>query len=1229
MRAACARSAPPGAGLDPLDPMMLIREALDLPQITALDEFITRLDDSEDRVRRSLEQFVLPDEVHKKLDGMLRDVGNRVAQGRDTGRFIYGTFGSGKSHLMTVLGKMLERDETLYAVGDPALSALRANHAWIDQHRTLVVRVNMMGKASLSSALYTAFNAALPDGAERLTFTNEQQIFALIERDAARHYGGLDGLLKKAIEDEAIPSVKFYERARKGNLEAQLDLAARLQTWRDHGGSAVRPEDLWVPAPEGFARISRHAKALGFTAITWLVDELVIWIRGKGREEYMAQVNELSSLVDHDGAASRVVPFFVAVAVQQDIAETCPQDLSEKGFREQLGFISDRFKPFLTLEDQDLYEVAARRVLRRRPETKEAFESAIEATFRKHAEAIKDLSGELSPAVTRKLYPFHPALLRVLVDVTQALSRSRTAIAALYGLLAQYPALEVGSFLPLGALFDIIFTYDNVESVRKREQTPVAKRFVDAADTYERLRGKIDDAARSVTGAQPEELHQLVRTVLLCQLSERPYFPSGRSLRERVTAATLLRLNQSDVRALTERTGVSKVVSLFRTLAANEPQIQLTGEANDPIITIKTEQIDIEKVLAAARGRVMHQDRFAQCVKIIDGELGLGLGKSKRATLNVTWRGTKRKGQVRLDNVRTLSYAGQDNEFDAGDSDLLILVDYPFDEKPGATRQDDIDTIEEARRRKRQWSVAWLPEHFTDAEKRALENAAAIEKIREDKRTFLDDQYSPREAQSIALALESFLGTQHEVLKSAVRRLYFEEGAIHGCSDLLNGISVVGRDTSKALEGIAIAILDARYPQHPHFKRRVQRTELERLAEWVAQAAQTGEHVELKSGDMEIVDAYGVPLEMVYKSESSISRRTDGRFLTAIHGWIAKEPARFKASSLREKLSAGGKEGFGFNDDVIRFFLFYLLQVEGYEAQIKGEGQTIDGLASLPAEFDLVKADVVDAPTWDKARSVAKRVCGVEGRADLPSPPEQSKLSRDVGIAARRLKDDVDSFVALYRSVLDWAKVAPGTSKRAEEVKKLSELLGDLLATTAHGDRMRTLAALDGGPMVEAFSVLQRHLAGEKSALTTIDMQKRAFEHVSDHGSEAEKKAVVTALQNILREPVSEPRRLAAVASTWVKEADRIFGEVLKRGQRPDHDRSPDRQPRSSKPPPENDVKPKAGSVTKQRKAVAKRALREAVLAALNEAMSDLEGDHFDLDLTLRSARDPEGGSRS
>src|SRR5690349_18548525 len=143
---------------------MKIREHLQWQDDTDLDAFITRLTDSDDRVRQNIRQYVVGDMVRDRLDALFKAVGERLDDNRDVGRYIHGAFGSGKSNLLTVLGKMLERDEMVYDLGHSSLRELRAKHSWLDQHRTLVVRINMMGKHSLTRALFEGYNEALPVG---------------------------------------------------------------------------------------------------------------------------------------------------------------------------------------------------------------------------------------------------------------------------------------------------------------------------------------------------------------------------------------------------------------------------------------------------------------------------------------------------------------------------------------------------------------------------------------------------------------------------------------------------------------------------------------------------------------------------------------------------------------------------------------------------------------------------------------------------------------------------------------------------------------------------------------------------------------------------------------------------------------------------------------------------------------------------------------------------------
>jgi len=1105
-----------------------------------LDAFITRLEDTEDKVRANLRSYVVADAVRERLDVTLREVGGRLADGRDVGRFVYGSFGSGKSHLMTVLGKMLERDEEVYDLGHRHLRVLRQAHPWLDERRTLVVRLNMMGKHSLVSALYEAYNRSLPAGVAPLAFTSEERVFSLLEQDAARLPGGMDDLLGQAVGEGAIPAARYFEKKRQGSQRDRLSLAAQMLTWRDHGEERIRPDDLWLDAPEGFDRIARHAQEHGFDGIAWLIDELVIWIREKDRATYIKQINDLSSLVDSD--AARVVPFFAAVAVQMDIAETCPDDISEKGFREHLSFIADRFRPPLMLEDTDLYEVCSQRVLARRsdlaPATLEEFERAVGAVMERHADNLRELSGEVEPALVRALYPFHPALLRVLVDVTQALSRSRTAIAALYGLLRAYPDLEVGHFIPLGALWDIVLTADNVQALRGNVRSTLAQRLADTAETWARLEGKVESAVGTDETAAAE-LRQLVRSALLCQLSDRPYFPDGRPLKECVTASTLLRLNETDVRALTWRTGVSKVAKYFRDLSAVAPEVQVTGQAADPSVFIRTDHVDIDRPLRRARADVRHENRFAYIRQVLVEQLGLNLGTGNEGKVQVTWRGTKRSGKVRLANVRKLSYAGKDNEFDAGAHAFLLLVDYPFDEESGRSRQDDIERVEAARARAGQWSLAWLPAHFGDKEREALDNTAAVELIRRDKRRYLGD-YAPQDADRVAKALEGFQTNRRLDLEDAVRRVYFDEGQVHALRGSLDGVSVAGVDRGRAVETLGSFVLDKRYPGHPAFTRRVGVGELTQVGDWVVRAAQTGQAVDLSSFQMTLADAVAVPLEVVHKGASTITPRRDGRYLRSVLDWVG-DKRRFQAAERRDRLMAEGGWKFGLTREVADLFLFYLLQVEGYEAQRGDRSFTVEGVR-LPDRFTLVKDDVVDAPTWEKAVHAAERLLGVTGRAELPTSPEQAKLSREAVPKAGAVRTQVQELHGQVGSVLAWAAVGADESERLKTATAVLGWLNELMGNLTNAGRARRLA--HGQDNAEAWLPLVGAVGAELSAVADLQASKLAFETVRRLGTDEDQTKIVRRLQNLLKDPVTRP--LSDHAREWAAAAGERATELMR-----------------------------------------------------------------------------------
>src|SRR5207247_4622152 len=135
-----------------------ITDAFDLPRpedIRAMD-FVIKLRESDpgsDEVKRLVNDYVITPAVEKELPRILDDMKQVFDRGEEYGRFVHGSFGSGKSHFMTMLSLLVEGAEPAWRKFRPALNAHHdaktskgaeaADHeAWLAKAGLLVVRVH-------------------------------------------------------------------------------------------------------------------------------------------------------------------------------------------------------------------------------------------------------------------------------------------------------------------------------------------------------------------------------------------------------------------------------------------------------------------------------------------------------------------------------------------------------------------------------------------------------------------------------------------------------------------------------------------------------------------------------------------------------------------------------------------------------------------------------------------------------------------------------------------------------------------------------------------------------------------------------------------------------------------------------------------------------------------------------------------------------------------------------
>jgi hypothetical protein len=79
--------------------MTLLRDLIDIPTSVGDADFVVRASGDAD-----LGRYVVTDDLARNFDEALGTIGHAITSGRSQAKFLHGSFGSGKSHFMAVLG---------------------------------------------------------------------------------------------------------------------------------------------------------------------------------------------------------------------------------------------------------------------------------------------------------------------------------------------------------------------------------------------------------------------------------------------------------------------------------------------------------------------------------------------------------------------------------------------------------------------------------------------------------------------------------------------------------------------------------------------------------------------------------------------------------------------------------------------------------------------------------------------------------------------------------------------------------------------------------------------------------------------------------------------------------------------------------------------------------------------------------------------------------------------
>jgi hypothetical protein len=1073
--------------------MTTITEAFELPrpeEIRAMG-FVVKLRElapESEEVEQLVRDYVVTPAVEKELPRILDEMKQVFDRGEEYGRFIHGSFGSGKSHFMTMLSLLVEGAAPAWKKFRPLLSAHRDakvskgaeatdHEAWLSQAGLLVVRIHMLsvrGKSTgFDRAVYEGFNAALKRrGKQPFEFLNVDAIFDEVRREA-KEYG--DVVWKRLEAESIVGGREDFEAIAAGSSQAKERFA---RTWlgykrRDVANSGIDPR--WS---EGLKRMAEHAKAQGFGGIVLMIDEFLLWLAEKSGQEFVAEINNLNVIVDHN-TGQRPAPIFVFVARQRNLQEFFPDLVDESKIHEHLDHHAKRFE-VTKLQDVELRHIVRGRVLR--PRNVDAVKAAVSSLSEKHSKVLPALLAGGDLDYLRDVYPFHPALIEMLVDVTSLMQRERSALRLLYELLVvHYPKLPLGEFLPVGSAFSAIFPESGVEASKKVElMQDIHHQF------YSRLAPAMAQMMKELAGEAGAEfvderrraLNQLVKTVLLAEVS--PRLKQGG-----LTIERLVQLNAVDVEGETFRGQVRVAETDLLALSQRVPDLQVAGNGKTALVRYVLGRVSLGEILGRARSKV---DNPAQRFKVFWSAIRLALGVANlkgfeeggpnEGDWDLWWRRTRRRGRLKLGNVREMSY----DDFAPPDGAFKILIDYPWDE-PGHTV--DEDRLRATNVRKKQglvYTVCWLPRHMSPTELGVLTELAAVRYLlsdagQEDLLETLGPQDKGKVLDQAGIRQKTLEGQLDDLLKE----VYVRHGEFFA---LISDVdSSRPRETlAENLEHIAALLMDRRYPQHPTFLAEPKKPDLEALLGWMVDAGEGSVSVAYDENVGKVLKTLGQPLELVNLGQTKASLRLDSRYIKDVLQRADQDSVGWTpiADHLRET--------YGFQPLLIDLFLCFLCQRD-HRALQDVDGDPIDvriGM-SQTTRIRLQRGKLVSAANWHRLRDLGHQLF------EEPRPAAHRSLQgQDRFTAALRARGQAKRTVlqGLHSRLVH---LGAQSGDRLKELSTANTRLGPLAQSTTDTHKVLTeLLAAWPDDASDALRTIVQQAEGIRDALGELNEHARS-----------------------------------------------------------------------------------------------------------------------------------------
>lgn len=1072
----------------------LVRDLFDLPEHIRKGDFVLKLAEGIEDAKTTAETYVVTPALAEAFDKALRLVGSALRDKKSQAAYLHGSFGSGKSHFMALLSLLLAGSEAAWRV--PELHPLRETHGFVGKAKLLELHFHMVGKESIESAVFTEYldvvrarhpEAPVPPlfGDDRLfqmagqllEELGEERFFAPMNEGAVA-----DSRWGKKAQASAWNRARFEAAVDSSDPKVRAELFSALVKKRFPGWE--QESRAFVDFDSGLAVMARHAASLGYDAVVLFLDELILWLAGRAADAAWLhqEAQKMVKLVEAEDM-HRDIPLVSFIARQRDLADMVGDEYAgaeNQRLRDSLKWWEGRYD-VVKLEDRNLPAIVERRILRPKDEgAKARLETAFDSLRKSAGASWQALLGAEDAAAFRKLYPFSPALVDVLVALSNSLQRQRTAIKLLMEILVEHISdLQIGEVVRVGDLFDVLAggeeSADGVMKARFAEARRLYKvHFLPMLqeqngtareDRCQRLRP--DHPTRLGCAGCPEAAcrtdNRLVKTLLVAALV--PEVPAVKDL----TASRLVQLNHGSIRVPIPGTEASIATQKLKTWAAAVGQLHV-GPETDPAVRVRLEGVDLGPILEKARHTDTEGNRTRVIRELLFEALGLDKVLERGKDHKEPWRGTDRIGHIQFGNVRTM---GPELLRCPEDHHFRIVVDYPFD---SATHGpiDDLKVVEDfLEKGSGSWTLVWLPSFFSEAMNKLLGELVVLEEVLESPskaRSYVADYSVENQSRAIS-DMENLRsmkkGRLLQVLEEAYGLARVKEGDLDSARSLEQhlhllkpGAKLEARVPPNLAEALSVyidALLSARWPRHPRLGSKLTARRVEHLVEKFGALIDGGK--KLAADKAEVEEARGTlgELGLVRVSEGAIHLVEDRTLQELDRRRLQQALDAPNVGQVRRWIDESGKMGLlpEAEDLVVRCYARWAARTFTYF----GKPYQPKAGQAMPADVVLEKPDLPGEAAWGAALDQAGHVFGVSMPGRALHADNLKQFEAKVG----------ERLGALGRA----AASLPGLLGRWAELLGV-DMEADRLVTARSGDTLvAALSGKDAVGQVEALAAFQ------------------------------------------------------------------------------------------------------------------------------------------------------------